>query len=108
MRVLVRPGAGLRRSASPGIGAFVLLVLTSGCGSSATLSSGLEDTAEYQGMKNLGEMYRIVSASLKRPPKNISELRQAEAEVPGGFSTLGETNVAIFFNAELPGASDKS
>lgn len=79
-----------------------LILVSSGCGSSAPTDSGIEETAEFQGLKNLGEMYRIVSTRTKRPPKDIDELRQAEDEVPGGFSSLGEGNVAIFFGVGVP------
>lgn len=98
------------QSASPGLVVVLAssLVLASGCSSGPSGSSArIEDTGEYQGLKNLGEMYRIVSTSLKRPPKSINELRAAEAEVPGGFSMLGEPNVAIYFDAELPEVSGK-
>jgi hypothetical protein len=67
----------------------------------------MENSAEAQGLKSLGEMYRIVSESLKRPPKNIAELRVAEAQVPGGFSRIGDQNVAIFFDAEMPDLAHK-
>lgn len=60
-------------------------------------------------------MYRIVSQSLGRPPKNFGELHAAEKDVPGGMSDIGEENVYVFFGAALsdlegaPGAvkSDK-
>jgi hypothetical protein len=67
----------------------------------------METSAEAQGLKSLGEMYRIVSESLKRPPKGIGELRTAEAKVPGGFNSIGEQNVAIYFGAEMPDLTDK-
>lgn len=79
-----------------------LVLASSGCGGSASTETGIEETAEFQGLKNLGEMYRIVSTRSKRPPNDIDELRQAEDEVPGGFSSLGEGNVAIFFGVALP------
>ncbi len=50
-------------------------------------------------------MYRAASESLSRPPKTIAELRKAEAQVPGGFSDIGETNVAIYLGVTLPAAS---
>jgi len=78
-----------------------LVMAASGCGSSAPTGTSIEGTAEFQGLKNLGEMYRIVSTRSNRPPKDIDELRKAEDEVPGGFSSLGEGNVAIFFGVAL-------
>lgn len=93
-----------------GIGFLVLAGAAAsqlGCAPAPSPSSQLEDTAEYQGLKNLGEMYRLVSVELKRPPKSIAELRQAEKDVPGGFSMLGETNVGIYFGVELPEVSGK-
>jgi hypothetical protein len=71
-----------------------------GCGSSPE-KAAMETSAEAQGLKNLGKMYGIVSRSLKRPPRTIDELRKAETEVPGGFNSVGETNVAIFLGAEF-------
>jgi hypothetical protein len=65
----------------------------------------MDTSAEAQGLKNLGKMYRIVSESLKRPPKTIHELRKAEAQVPGGFNSIGETNVGIYFGAPMADAS---
>jgi hypothetical protein len=72
-----------------------------GC-SSSPQQAELDTSAQAQGLKNLGKMYAIVSRSLGRPPKTVDELRKAEAEVPGGFNSIGETNVAIFLGAELP------
>src|SRR5262245_60564557 len=106
MRSLDRLGVSPRRVAAMVVGASFVLGLASGCGSSVEQKE--EASAEAQGLKNLGEMYRIVSESLKRPPKDIGELRAAEAQVPGGFSSLGEPNVAIFFGVETPGPSGKS
>jgi hypothetical protein len=79
-----------------------IVLIMSGCGGSAPTETGIEGTVEFQGLKNLGEMYRIVSTRAKRPPKDIDELRKAEDEVPGGFASLGEGNVAIFFGVSLP------
>jgi hypothetical protein len=90
-----------------GIGLALALGLAVGCGSGSPEQASLEGTAEYQGMKNLCAMYRIVSTSMKRPPRSINELRKAEAEVPGGFGGIGESNVAIYFGAELPEVSGK-
>jgi hypothetical protein len=107
MNRLSVPSFRVRRSAAAAVGTLLVIALASGCGSSASRATDLEGTAEFQGMKNLGEMYRLVSESLKRPPRTIGELRKAEAQVPGGFSSLGEQNVAIFFGAELPELSGK-
>jgi hypothetical protein len=77
-----------------------------GCGRSTGSQGGLEGTSEFQGMQNLGVMYRVMSDELKRPPKRIEELRRAEAQVPGGFSSLGEPNVAIYFGAAMSDTPD--
>jgi hypothetical protein len=89
------------------VGLGLVVGLIPGCGSPPE-KAAMETSAEAQGLKNLGAMYRIVSETLKRPPKGIGELRTAEAQVPGGFSSLGEPNVAIYFGAEMPGVAGKT
>lgn len=82
----------------------VTLGLTSGCGTGTAVAEA-DKSMEAQGLRNLGAMYRAASESLSRPPKTIAELRKAEAQVPGGFSDIGETNVAIYLGVTLPAAS---
>jgi hypothetical protein len=82
----------------------VALGLSSGCGTGAAVVEA-DNSMEAQGLRNLGAMYRAASESLSRPPKSIVELRKAEAQVPGGFSDIGETNVAIYLGVPLPPAS---
>jgi prepilin-type processing-associated H-X9-DG protein len=88
--------------------AFLIAVLAAaqgaapGCGH-GTATAEVDNSAEAQGLRNLGTMYKLVSESLGRPPKTIAELRQAEARVPGGFSDIGETNVAIYLGADMAG-----
>ena len=101
MQPFDRLGVRPRRIAAMVVGAWFLIGLAPGCNSSSE-QAAMETSAEAQGLKSLGEMYRIVSQSLKRPPKDIGELRAAEAQVPGVFSSIGEQNVAIFFGAEMP------
>jgi hypothetical protein len=88
------------------VGALFLVAVAPGCGGSPQQAE-LDTSAEAQGLKNLGKMYRIVSESLKRPPKTINELRKAEAQVPGGFNSIGETNVGIYFDVQMADASGK-
>jgi hypothetical protein len=82
------------------VGLLFAAASAAGCGSSPE-KAAMDTSAEAQGLKNLGKMYGIVSRSLKRAPRTIDELRKAESEVPGGFNSIGETNVAIFLGAEL-------
>jgi hypothetical protein len=82
----------------------ITLGLSAGCGTGAAVAEADKST-EAQGLRNLGAMYRVASESLSRPPKTIAELRKAEAQVPGGFSDIGETNVAIYLGVPLPPAS---
>lgn len=85
----------------------VTLSLAAGCGGAAAVAEA-DKSMEAQGLRNLGTMYRAASESLSRPPKTIDELRRAEAQVPGGFSDIGETNVAIYLGVTLPPASASS
>jgi len=82
----------------------VTLSLAAGCGGSAAVAEA-DKSMEAQGLRNLGAMYRVASDSLSRPPKTIAELRKAEAQVPGGFSDIGETNVAIYLGVAMLPAS---
>lgn len=75
------------------------LITAPGCGGAAG-GEGPEPV-EVQGLRNLGLMYKMVSDALARPPKTIDELRKAEAQFPGGFSDIGENNVAIYLGASL-------
>jgi hypothetical protein len=95
-----------RSTAALVVGVLLAAAGAAGCGSSPE-KAAMDTSAEAQGLKNLGKMYAIVSRSLKRPPKSIDELRKAESEVPGGFNSVGETNVAIFLGAELAEAPGK-
>jgi hypothetical protein len=107
MAFLSRRGRGPRWACAASVGILLLIGAVPGCGPSGP-ENALGRTAEGQGLKNLGEMYRVASEDLKRPPKDIGELRKAEGQVPGGFSSLGEQNVAIYFGAELPELSGKA
>ena len=90
-----------RRIALTVVGCELLFALAPGCGSSPEKAAA-ETSSEAQGLKQLGVMYKIVTERLKRPPKDIGELRSAESQVPGGFSGIGESNVAIYFGVALP------
>jgi hypothetical protein len=85
-----------------------MVVLGSGCGGSSPERAAAETSSEAQGLRQLGVMYKLVTEQLKRPPKDVGELRLAEAQVPGGFSGIGESNVAIYFGVALPGAEGGS
>ena len=101
------PWEGCYRSTAAVVVCLLLATAgAAGCGSSPE-KSAMETSAEAQGLKNLGKMYGVVSRSLKRAPKTIDELRKAESEVPGGFNSVGETNVAIFLGAELAESTGK-
>ena len=87
----------------------VSLCLAAGCGGGTDAAVAEADQSmEAQGLRNLGAMYRVASESLSRPPKTIAELRRAEVQVPGGFSDIGETNVAIYLGVTLPPTSGAS
>lgn len=106
MRFLDRLGIRPRMACRliPGTYLVLALAAAAGCGSSPE-DRELRDSGEAQGLRGLGEMYRVATEDLKRPPKTIGELRKAEDRVPGGLSGIGLENVAIYFDAVLPEAA---
>ncbi|WP_165071342.1 hypothetical protein [Paludisphaera rhizosphaerae] len=78
---------------------MVATVSTPGCGSGADGREAVEPI-EAQGLRNIGKMYSIAAEKLSRPPNTIDEIRKVESEVPGGFSDLGERDVAIYMGAK--------
>jgi hypothetical protein len=83
-------------------GLAFLCVLTGCGGSGSTLPPEDAGSVEARGLERLGEMYRLVRVELGRPPRNLIELHQAEAKVPGGLSEVGEENLVVCFGVELP------
>lgn len=101
MSVDSRRPAGLRHA----LGLLALAGLA-GCGAGATPTAEALPP-EALGLQSLGEAYRTISVVNKRPPKGIKEVEQASAASPGGMGSLDESNVVVFWGAELNDLSEE-
>lgn len=77
-----------------------LLTLALGCGSSRPTPE-TEDTVMNRDLENFGEMYRMVSLATGKPPRNLNDVKQAEAGLTGGLTQLTEGNFVVFWGTPL-------
>ena len=73
-----------------------------GCSGGPKNQAPTQDDMKLTALNDVGELYRVYSASAKKPPTKVEDFAKFEMMSPTGLRALKSGAVVVFYKAELP------
>ena len=77
--------------------------LLAGCGSTSKSSGPTASDQQKQALMEVGEMYRLYSATAKKAPTSVKDFQGSQPITPLGYRAVMDGDVVVLWGAVLTG-----